>query len=265
MTADQTSPRPPLDALADGPPALVSRSPFPQYAYGLLLAARLARALDLESVSSLELGVAGGNGLLELEELAIEIGDSLGVTVVTYGFDLGSGMPPPVDHRDVPYSWKEGFFLMDEPLLRRRLTTAHLVLGDIAETGRSFIDSGPSPIGFISFDLDYYSSTVAAFDALLGGDPTQYLPRVLCYFDDTVGPHEELHSEHTGEMLAISEFNEANAHRKISKINGLATKLHPLVGPWIEGMYVLHVFDHDRYNTYTFPDHDRQFPLEIPR
>jgi hypothetical protein len=264
VTTDRSAPRPPLETLADGPPEVVSRSSFPQYAYGLLLAARLARALDLESISSLELGVAGGNGLLELERLAVELGYSVGVAVETYGFDLGSGMPPPVDHRDVPYSWKEGFFLMDETLLRSRLTAAHLVLGDIAETGRSFIDSATSPIGFISFDLDYHSSTVAAFDALLGGDADHYLPRVLCYFDDTVGPHEELHSEYTGELLAITEFNEANANRKISKINGLAAKLHPMVGPWIEGMYVLHLFDHDRYNAYTFPDGDRQFPLEAP-
>lgn len=252
----------PLEPLADGPPALVGASDFPQYAYGLLLASRLAHALGVRSISSLELGVAGGNGLLELERLAAEMWTTLGVAVETFGFDLGSGMPAPVDHRDVPYSWAEGFFRMDEPLLRSRLTTAALILGDIAQTGRAFIESDTSPVGFISFDLDYYSSTVAAFGSLLLGDADRYLPRVLCYFDDTVGPHEELHTEYSGELLAISEFNAASPQRKISKINGLRAKLHPMVGPWTEGMYVLHLFDHPLYNSYTFPQRDRQFPLE---
>ncbi len=253
----------PVEPLGDGPPAVVSASDFPQYAYGLLLASRLAHALGIASISSLELGVAGGNGLIELQRLAAEMQTTLGITVDTFGFDLGSGMPAPVDHRDVPYSWGEGFFRMDEPLLRSRLTTTQLIIGDIADTGRTFIESAPSPVGFISFDLDFYSSTVAAFDSLLGGDNDRYLPRVLCYFDDTVGPHEELHTEYAGELLAISEFNAVNPNRKISKINGLNAKLHPMVGPWIEGMYVLHLFDHPLYDTYTFPERDRQFPLEV--
>ncbi len=93
---------------------MVSASDFPQYAYGLLLASRLANALGITSISSLELGVAGGNGLMELQRLAAEMRTTLGITVETFGFDLGSGMPAPVDHRDVPYSWAEGFFRVAE-------------------------------------------------------------------------------------------------------------------------------------------------------
>jgi hypothetical protein len=235
---------------------------FPQYAYGLLQAAFLASGLSYPSVAALELGVAGGNGLLELERLAAAIGGESGLDIEVSGFDLGTGMPLPLDHRDMPYIWQRGFFTMDEPLIRSRLTSARLILGDIAGTGNEFIATSTAPVGFISFDFDYYSSTVAAMRALLDADPEHYLPRVLCYFDDTVGPHEELHSEFTGEMLAIREFNDAHPDRKIAKINGLGRKLPDETEPWVEGMYVLHIFDHPRYNDYVFPAADRQFPLD---
>ena len=55
---------------------------------------------------------------------------------------------------------------MREPLLQARLGNAGLVLGDIAKTGADFLASAPPPIGFVSFDLDYYSSTVAASRSL---------------------------------------------------------------------------------------------------
>ncbi|MFD8974679.1 hypothetical protein [Streptomyces sp. NPDC059593] len=249
-----------------GMPDVVAASSFPQYAYGTLLAAFLARRLGLGEVSVAELGVAGGNGLVELERVAAEIGAEQGVKVGTYGFDLGSGMPTPVDHRDNPSMWQHGFFKMDEELIRSHLTSAELVLGDIADTGPRFMRSGVAPIGFLSFDLDYYSSTVVAMKALLEESPEHYLPRIVCYFDDTVGPHEELHSEFTGELLAIKEFNAAHEHRKIGRINGLRYKLLPMTESndefsWIEGMYVLHLFDHPLYNQYVYPDADRQFPL----
>jgi hypothetical protein len=234
---------------------------FPQYAYGLLQAAFLGAALDQSAVSALELGVAGGNGLVELERLSLEIGAEAGLRIDAAGFDLGSGMPEPIDHRDLPWVWSAGFFSMDEPLLRSQLRSAQLIIGDIAQTGPEFLASRPAPIGFISFDLDYYSSTVAAFGALLDASADRFLPRVMCYFDDTVGPHEELHCEFTGELLAIAEFNAAHRDRKLTKVNGLARKLPDESEPWVEGIYVLHLFDHPRYNEYVFPERDRQFPL----
>ena len=42
----------------------------PQYMWGVLLAVRVARALSLGSIAAIELGVAGGNGLLALERAA---------------------------------------------------------------------------------------------------------------------------------------------------------------------------------------------------
>jgi hypothetical protein len=243
-------------------PKEVETASFPQYAYGVLQAASLANNLGVPRFTVAELGVAGGNGLVELERLSKIIAAAKQVDIKTVGFDLGSGMPQPVDYRDMPYIWQPGFFKMDEPLLRSRLTSADLILGDISETGKAFMATIPPPLGFISFDLDYYSSTVSAMRSLLHEPPERYLPRVLCYFDDTVGPHQELHSDFTGELLAIREFNQDGRLRKLAKIHGLRYKLLPLEEPWIEATYVLHLFDHPQYNHYAYKDTDRQFPLD---
>lgn len=234
---------------------------FPQYGYGVVQAAALAGQLGYPAFSALELGVAGGNGLLALQDLATAHSTSSGVAIDVAGFDLATGMPPPLDYRDLPYIWQAGFFEMDELAIRRRLTTAQLHIGDVQDTIPAYLASGPPPIGFISFDLDYYSSTVRAFSALLDAEPNLFLPRVVCYFDDTVGPHHEMHSRFAGELLAIDEFNGAHRLRKLGQLHGLRHKVAPNDGPWIEGIYILHLFDHARYNEYIFHRRNRQFPL----
>lgn len=234
---------------------------FPQYGYGLVQAIALALALKEKGVSILELGVAGGNGVVALERLCAAYRPARDLEIDLCGFDLGIGMPSPLDYRDVPYVWRQHFFRMDESKLRAKLEFTNLFIGDIQTTGRKYIDSTILPIGFISFDLDYYSSTISAFNTLLEGEPKKFLPRVICYFDDTVGPHAEMHNEFSGELLAIREFNEAHAMRKIAKLNGLRYKLSPIDGAWVEGIYVLHIFDHPKYNDYIYPGMDRQFPL----
>ena len=252
-----------LEPLPPGPPQLVRSSPeYPQYAYGSLCAARLAVALGLEAVSLLELGVAAGNGLIELERLAAILSDTYDVRTDVAGFDLGSGMPRPVDYRDVPYLWQPGFFSMDEDRLRARLDSAQLHIGDVGQTSRQYLAADPAPIGFISFDMDYYSATVRAFDALFFADHSRFLPRVFCYFDDTVCLHDEHLTRFTGELLAIDEFNERSPRRKLDKIHGLRYKMLPMDERWIEGMYVLHLFDHPNYCDYVYPDTDRQYLLK---
>ncbi len=245
----------------EGPPDVVRESEFPPYAYGVLQAAVLAHNLGIPAITVAELGVAGGNGLVELERLGARIGESTGVDIAPVGFDLGTGMPDPRDYRDMPYIWQRGFFTMDETQLRSKLHRAELVTGDIGVTGAAYLRTGPAPIGFLSFDLDYYSSTAVAMNALLDGPTSRYLPRVFCYFDDTVGPHAELHSPFTGELLAIDEFNASRSDRKLAPVHGLRYKLLPFEGPWVAGFYVLHVFEHKLYGTYVFHEDDRQFPL----
>jgi hypothetical protein len=218
----------------------------PAYAYGTYHAARQARALGLSSISVIELGVAGGQGLLALESHARTISAQLGIGVDVYGFDLVSGIPEPRDYRDLPYVWKPGYFAMDVDLLQSRLQTAELVLGDVASTVPEFLARPRlSPVGFVAFDLDYYSSTAAAL-ALLSADASLLLPRVFCYFDDVVGDDSELHSEFTGELLAISEFNAQHRDRKLATIHGLRYK-RMIAAEWHAKQFVLHFFSHPLY------------------
>jgi len=218
----------------------------PDYAYGTYQAAREARALGLPAISVIELGVAGGRSLLSLERHARAIQADCGVEIAVFGFDLGSGLPEPRDYRDMPYVWRSGYFAMDGEQLRDRLQSAEIVVGDVAETVLPFLTRhGLPPIGFVAFDLDYYSSTVAAL-GLLSGDAPTLLPRVFCHFDDVVGDDWELHSEYTGELLAISEFNATHSDRKLAPIHGLAYKRR-IAAEWHAKQYVLHHFSHPLY------------------
>ena len=176
----------------------------PQYLWPTLQSASSAKALGVPRISVVEFGVAGGNGLLALEEAAAAAESLLGIGVAVAGFDTGKGLPPPVDHRDVPFVLRPGYFEMDERALRDRLSRAELVLGPVAETLGPWLETGPAPVGFAAFDLDYWSSTVDAlrlFDARDG----VLLPRILCYFDDILGV---AWGDFNGERAAIADFPE---------------------------------------------------------
>jgi hypothetical protein len=221
--------------------------PRPAYGYGVFHAAAQARALDIPRISALELGVGPGDGLIALEEVAAEVQRATGIAVDVLGFDTGTGMPPPQDHRDLPYRWAEGEFAMDPAPLRQRLRAAELILGNVRDTiGAALAHPGLAPIGFVAFDLDYYSSTR---DALMMFDahPRCLLPRIFCHIDDAIGDDWEFHCEHVGELLAIREFNDTHANRKLAPIHGLAHK-RAIPAWWNDTMHVLHVFDHPLYN-----------------
>jgi hypothetical protein len=219
----------------------------PHYLWGSLLAAHTAKALGYPAFSAVEFGVAGGNGLLALERTASAAGKLLGVGAEVFGFDTGTGMPPPVDHRDVPWVIPEGAFELDEPALRARLTSAQLVLGPVAETVPEWLRSKGAPLAFAAFDLDYYSSTVDAF-AVFEANASRLVPRVVCYFDDVFGLGW---SEFAGERAAITDFNAAHQQRKIGKIHGLRYDLPETQQSlaWHEQMYLAHLFDHPDYGT----------------
>lgn len=228
--------------------------PRPHYAYGLVHAARLAQGLGIHEFAALEFGVGRGRGLLVLETLAGLIARHFAVSVRIFGFDLGSGLPEPKDYRDCPYLFRSGQYRMDQDVLPKRLKSATLVIGDVEHTCVDFFDAyAPPPIGFMAFDLDYYSSTMSAFRLLTTADCERLLPRTLCYFDDIVGPDEACHSEFTGEMLAIEEFNSAADDRKIAKIHGLR---HKRITPcrWADQMYALHLFNHPHYGQFIAPE-----------
>ena len=178
------------------------------------------------------------------------------------GFDSGQGNPAPADFRDLPYVWAEGDYRMDQQKLRDRLRGARLSLGDLATTVPAALQTLRHPVGFIAFDLDYYSSTMQAFAIFDGASGTR-LPRVFCYFDDLVWPERACHSEFTGEYAAIRDFNEQSARKKIAQIANLRwTRAH--AREWNEQMYVLHDFEHRLYSQNITPSgaEYRQLQLE---
>jgi hypothetical protein len=230
-----------------------------QYGYPLLQAARLARKLGHPRITAIEFGVAGGNGLLALEQHAERVAAETGVQVNTYGFDAGTGLPPPLDHRDAPYLFQGGYFAMDAEALRGRLQSAKLVLGPVEETVPAFFAAEElPPIGFTAFDLDYYSSTLAAL-RMFDAPHRHFLPRVACYFDDVLGDIHAAHSEFAGELLAIKEFNAAHAEIKITPVRGVRFAAGRLPESWHDQIFVAHLFEHADYD---HPVHDaRQMPL----
>jgi hypothetical protein len=221
----------------------------PQYAFGVKQAIHLASKLKHPKVSVIEFGVATGGGLLALEAYAAELGRRAGIEVEVYGFDAGVGLPAPSDYRDLGYVWKRGAYRMDIEGLKKRLKTARLLLGDVRDTVSEFLRTERAPIGFISFDLDYYSSTIAAFQVFTAPD-SALLPRVICYFDDVVSDGHQLHCDGTGELLAIREFNEnGNSRHTLSRIGPMnANLLFPAL--WTQQLWVYHRFQHAEYNTY---------------
>jgi hypothetical protein len=219
----------------------------PPYAYCVLESARLAKLLGIPRISVIEFGVAEGWGLLTLERHAAAIGKVLGVEISVFGFDTGTGLPPPTDYRDLPYHWRAGFFSMDAEAVRKKLTSATLVLGDVSETLKTFItDYDPAPIGAVMHDMDLYSSTAVGL-RLFDVDERYRLPRIFTYFDDILGESITLYNDYTGERLAIKEFNESHDSQKISPAFYLTSRN---TEHWHHQIRIVHDFGHTRYNDF---------------
>jgi len=221
-----------------------------QHAYGLLHAADLARTQGLREVTAVELGVGAGTGLLNLCQLAGKIEQTTGVHFHIVGFDTGTGMPPPTDYRDHPELYATGDYAMDHEAVRAALPSdAQLILGDLSETMGDFVPqlTHEAPLGFVTLDVDFYSSTQHALK-LFTGPPDGYFPYVTVYVDDVALP---THTRYAGEQLAISEFNHANDLRKLEFDRFL---MHSRVfkhAEWLAHMYKLHVLDHPRRSDVT--------------
>ena len=233
----------------------------PQYAYSLLQAALLAKRLGYRQISALEFGCAGGAGLIDLEYLGAKIYKATGVSVKIYGFDSGIGLLPSKDYRDCLYLWQPGDYEMAFEKLSKRIRSAEIILGDVSETVREFTQKyNPPPIGFISCDLDYFTSTFSAIAPFTSIGNEFLLPRVFVYFDDTLYT-----SRFTGELLAIEKFNELSDQRKIDQIPLCAEFLGQRWGKWYylaKKFYWLHCFDHPLYSVRDIKnDHREQLPL----
>jgi hypothetical protein len=137
---------------------------------------------------------------------------------------------------------------MDVQRLQAKLERAKLVIGDIAVTARHFFEEyDPAPIAVIMHDFDFYSSTAIALK-MFDEDEKYFLPRVFCYFDDTVGTEIELYNDYTGERLAINEFNETHKSKKLAIPYHLLGR--KVLEPWYHQIFIYHDFEHSRYNDF---------------
>ncbi len=210
----------------------------PHYLVGTLFAAQRARVQGIREISVIEFGVAAGNGLLALQAEAEAVERATGVAIRVYGFDAGPGGLPTFcgDYRDHPDMWMPGDYPMDVDALRPKLAPrTTLILGDIRENIERFREEyDPSPIGFLSIDVNLYSSTAAALRAL---DLCPILRYVAIYCDDI-----DLLQCHrwAGELLAIEEFNQKHANLKIDRWAGLRNDRPFPERPWIDRMFICH-------------------------
>jgi hypothetical protein len=221
---------------------LISR---PNYLYGMLRAADVARYFGKQRIIAAEFGVASGAGLLNMIELAQLIRRETGIQIDVVGFDTGAGLPPFEGYKNHPELWSPGDFTMENrDELRRKIEgRAEMIWGDITETVGPFVSSleENAPLGFISVDVDIYSAAKSALTCL-GGAPEKYLPAISMYFDDV---RFFFANEWSGELLAIKEFNEQHQMRKIGLDHSLPGRRPGEAEGWYSSMYVCHVLDHE--------------------
>lgn len=230
----------------------------PAYAFLVYQAAKLAHRLGHLRVSVIEFGVAGGEGLLAMERHADWVEAIFPVKIEIYGFDTGGGLPELGDYRDLKYHWKPGFFRMDEAALRKRLRRATLVLGDVRQTIGAFLqEHTPAPIGGVSHDFDFYSSTMSGM-TLFDASPEHLLPRIVCYMDDVIGSDVELYNDFTGERAAVHDFNATHTDRKMSPLYYLTARgSHET---WRHQIWSFHHFNHPDYDKFV-SDENQQLPI----
>ena len=215
-----------------------------QYAYCMILAAETALRMSLSRVTALEFGVWYGAGLRNMCEIGDFLHQTLGVEFRIFGFDTGVGLPAVADWRDHPELWQSGSLAMPnfEELAAQLPPNCQLVIGDCEKTLAPFLrehGSAEAPIGFVSLDVDQYHSSVSAlkvFDA----EAAHLAPVVPVWVDDAY--LSVLQTTYAGEGLAIRDFNESHALRKIEQ-KVIRTDDHPRL--WHHCIYFAHIFDHD--------------------
>ena len=213
----------------------------PNYLVGVLAAADQAKREGVSAISAYEFGVAGGNGLLALAESAEAVEQEVGVKIRVYGFDAGAGLPSAApDFREHPDQWMPGDYPMNEPELRRRMRpNTELIIGEISRTLPDHLRTAAPPIGFVSVDVDLYSSATDVL-SMFKAPERRMLRRTFIYFDDI---DFVFNHKFAGELLAIDEFNESSTGVKIDRWYGIE-KFRPFwESPWLRKMYVAHDLD----------------------
>jgi hypothetical protein len=228
--------------------------PDPAYGYGLQSGARLAKVLGVPRITAMEWGIVQGDRTVQMERIAPQVSAHFGVDIAVAAFDTGRGLPPPVDFRDCPHVWAEGFYTTDIERVRGRVSTTQLCFGDVGSGIAGYLaEADAAPVGFVACNLDYYSLASTALDALASAPQEKRLPRILMLFDDLVFPERACHNEWTGELRAINEFNASHEYMKVAPLRWLEWMRHTR-GPWHQMVYVLHDFSHPQYNVLVTPE-----------
>jgi hypothetical protein len=217
----------------------------PAYAWGLFYAAQEGKALGHNAITAMEIGVAGGNGLITLCNYRDEIEKVVGIRINLIGLDAGSGLPHTTDPRDLLYCWPTGSFEMDIPKLHARLDgRAQVIIGNVNTTARELVIPPDAPLAAIFYDLDFYTSTRDALPLL---EQPNVLPRVWCYFDDVSGSPHNAYTDAIGVRAAIQEFNACHQPME-SHISKAYTFLYEEQEAWQEQVYLYHRMNHPDYN-----------------
>lgn len=225
----------------------------PDYATCLYYAALQAKRLGYSAMTAVELGVAGGKGLLSMCEHAAAIQKEVGIEFVITGFDGGAGLPQSNDPRDLKYYWSAGAFPMDLQALQARLAgRAELIIGNVAETCPKWNPQARAPLGVVAFDLDLYSSTAAALSLL---EKENVLPRIWCCFDDIVDWPQSALTDFVGVAAAIRDFNEMPKRKLLQDNLSPARVFAECPVEWWHGkIHIYHRLGHPQYN---LPTYDR--------
>ena len=211
----------------------------PHYLAGILGGTDQAKREGVTKISVMEFGVAGGNGLVLLQEYAAAVEKETGIGIAVYGFDAGGGLPALCgDYRDHPDQWRPSDYKMDEQSLRQRLSDrTTLIIGDIKTTLPDFVAGRKAPpVGFVSVDVDLYSSTVDTLK-LFTLPGKSMLRRVPMYFDDT---DFVFNHRFAGEFLAMKEFNQTQNGVRIDIWRGLWKNRPFPESSWLKNMYMAH-------------------------
>jgi len=232
----------------------------PPYAYCLYNAAVLARKLGLDAMSVIEFGVAGGNGLVFLDNFAKRVENALNLRIEVYGFDTGEGLSAPVGHEDMPYWYRGSLYRMDVDSLKSRLSTAQLVLGDVRQTvSHFFAEHHAAPVGAMFNDLDLYSSTAGSL-RIFDNAPGHFLPRVFMYFDDVIGTETAMFGDCNGELRAIADFNRSHDNIQIVPNRNILPRYDL---NYRHKVFYAHLFSHPLYSRYIGEDEQQRFEVTL--
>ena len=221
---------------------------LPHYAFGVYEAAARAKQLGMKHITVIEFGVANGRGLVAMATYAEIVQRHLGISISVIGFDSGAGMPGHEDYRDHPELYLQGDFPMQEPGKLQKILPANtrLVICNLNTDDWMIHVSPEAPAGFISIDVDYYSSTKNLLGHLMNADSKKLMPNILFYFDDI---SLDNHNRYQGQLLAIDEFNATSPMRKFDPYYyRLKTKQVFYNAQWLWQVYQLHVLDHPQRN-----------------